>query len=844
MLQTVIDRIVTDVWSHPESDRHFVVKPVRLTDDDGAIDGFQYPLYSHVRFPIQGKRFAVYQLGQIDPRRFGIDIEMWAWNEVPNISADTGNIFQMFINHRQLNLDGMYITRTRERALLLAIDYERHRDLLRSDSDVYFRVYMNSFYQNTNEPIPLPVYTGAPIVTLQDAANLITIKVNSPADKTMLFHRGYLKDQITVGEVEVGDDLHLWRDDTLTSSFEFTVSDLRYYMSTENNRRYYIIQNPDDDTVRYLDDAEFYLIGKQTVLGNVEREVGVFMPRFSRDDIRNLTHCDYVIDSAYIDNLMGQHPDVDFSAAKVRVMVRLNDDTKPIRGDGAYLRHLYRLPSSIRIDLLTGTSSGIPFWNADTLEDSEYLKLMADPNEQLNIRLRDGAPGFKDVLSYFGVADILERNRVEDGDFYYSPIDKDGAYYLAYSQNGALLGPGVRNVADPEERVMLSTHQPGYKYRTFGGIIEPGAALLSYDPTDDFLDDFASVRYYRVTPESPWLKAIEGDNYTVGDDKKVTWEAALASVDRDKRTAKHLYPTQHQIHRDQIGEPIDIALLVESNPAYNDFGWAGLEIYFANRFLVKDVDYAVDYPTITLRNLEYLDSAVDSFELLVLRHGLPAYADETYPDAESGWITNGEMSRDGDFDFFLDSHSDLYIGGRYVLPDEVRVAETGLGTMPPWVNNGMTYSVVPRVVHSDSDLFRDLTEGRSVAYSKLQLAENALNLLLPEPAGESPVVILGKHELVSVLLNKIVRDLDANTLTVFENMTEDQVRTVVSNYDSYKDLDLATDDQMDDFVVYRPTSSRTTFTVSAIEYRFIEQVNEYILSNRVQLNTGLTIGNN
>ena len=844
LLDILTSRVISDVWSHPDADRQYVFKPVQLSDSKGRIDEVVFPYYSHVRFPILGRRYMVYHVGQIDPRRLGIQLDLWAWAPLTDLTDETGTIFQFFINHRQFNIDGMWITRTHNNSLLLLVEYIRHKELFDFDYEPYFRVYTSSYYAQADESYAYPVYNGRKLTTVSDKSNWLTALSNQPANEVLAFYDGYLiPNNLTPSELALGKSVHFWRDETLLGMFETPLQTARYYQSSENQTNYYILQNTFLEHVHYLDDVEFYLIGTKTFL-NTSREVGVYLPRLEQVSMVNLSHCDYALKSDYVDAVIAQHNgSIDFSNGKIRCYVRRNDEQKPVVGDGAMLKHLYRLDAETRVNFMTGSNAGIPFWEADYLESNPYTVAMRESNLDISLRIDQGTAGLRDIYSYFGVLDVLEKNNKDDeGYILFSPMDVFNAVYLSFDEYGTLTGFHERDLGVPSNRIIDQGGPANEKYLSFAGKIVDVSEINVYDPADDYITDYNEVRYYEPSP-GVYSKALEGASYTVHPTtKKVTWSAGLAAYDKFKRSAESISINEYTISRNDIGEIIDISMPGVEPADYHEFGFANFEIWVNNRHMVKDIDYVLDYPQLRIRHLEYLPNNNSSFNLVVLRHGLPVNGDQPYPERETGWITNGELSRNNHFDFYLDAVPYIFIGGRYVETTEIKSAETGDGAMPAWVEDGMPYSIIPRIQHSNGEFIRDVTDGRTDAYSKLETAENAVGLVLPQPAPDGEISINEQYSLVSTLINRLVRDLDDNTLIVEESLTTAAVAAIIGNgYSEYLNNDMAQFIDHFDYVVYLPTSSSEVITLNNVEYAFISQVNELYFDGRVTLNAGLAI---
>lgn len=847
MIQTLVSSIVRDVWAYPEADRQFVYRPVQLTDKRGALGAFVYPQYAMLKLPDNVTRYMVYEIGAVDPQSLGIMGNVWEWKLLTSVIRDSKFVFQMFINHEQLPLEGAYIKRTERNSLAIIIPYDNNYNLLVSEYTMYFRFYSNAYYNKVGISEVKPVYSSVKVSDTTKVPGFLTELANydNTGKHRLLMLNNKLITTIDVAKLIPTDVLHCWYDESIVNSCETQLNDLGTYTS-DSGMPYYIFQNEFTDAVYYMDDVEFYLVGHMRHHSETTtvREAGVFIPRFKYHNIKMLSYCDYAISTDYIDAIRNEHPEIDFTLGTIRAYVRKNEHGEVIVNDINMQRHFYRLPKATRLALMTGPKAGLSFWKAQNLETSPYATFMSLNSLDAYRRISDLEKLGK-VYNYFGLMELLEQNKRVDNAPWFSEIDARGCVAFYYDISGSLLGHVEFLVGAAVGPIPMPVG--AVKVETVAGSIIDSVEYNTYDPLNDSISDINEERYFinaniqDTTDVNNWERALEGSEFIVlPTNSKIQWNIDLDIYTTRKKSANEIIFRELPFDRSRLGERFRLTQLDSGSLVSYDPGFSNVDLWMNKIKLVEGKDYALDYPNVTIFNAQYIKP--DNNKLTMRLYGMHDSGDEKYPDPDVGFVENGMISRNEIFDIYKDVNSRIYVGGRFLNAEEVKSSEYATGTMPGWVKNGMTYSIEPITSQTDRDFIQTHTEGRAAAYEKITQAEVVLTSLLPQVPSTGPLVVPSLHKLVSPLAVKLLSEIEAGNILPRLNMPNSEVMMIVSHYSDVLDIDPAYDRENDKFCEYLPVGDLLPRKVSPATIAFLERVSAIFMEGQLQVNVSLQIG--
>jgi len=838
MLDQLVDRAVQEVWAAPDIDRQFLIEPVALSDKNGDI-GKVYLPYEQIILPDNSERFMVYQVGQWAPDRLGIDDRLWNWVKLSDLSNDDGLLVQFMINHKLLPLHEGYIRRTKNRALIFAFPLRVAEEDIKAVYSPMVRVYTNHWYSTPEGTAdPRPSYMGSTYSQLTGDPAFFThwagIKTNPGS---FLYKNGILVNDLTPSEIVTGDKLSLYEDHSVEGYFDIALDDLLFYTSDVDSKNRYIIQVPEELTsnLHYIDDLEVYIMGHIEQNG-ITRDAGIYVPRITKGTIKMLTHCDFALEVNYVTNAINQNDHlIDFANTRIRVYYRKNNKLRPDVANSSFLRQFYQLPKTTRLLLMTGTNSNVAVWQAKNLEQGAFTTFMSMTPLELTNALQIPAAGINDVYNYFGLMEIFETSTISNGKIQWCRADKEnGCLIKSFDADGNMIDYRfVDDIYTSMERDIF----PGTTYiETIPGKQTSTAEINGYDETNDFVGKYNEVRY--LLKESGEVKAVLDNDFTVNSiTGKVTWDGKNAGIPKRLIRSTDIIMSEYTLAATDVTE--SLPLLGPETPLTFTPGIPGVEVYIDGKRANLGLDYILEYPNFRIFKQITHDNPID---VKVILHGIPLVDDKIYPAPKTGWILDGEISRNNVFEFYKDTYSEIYIDGRYVSQDQIKLAETGLGSMPNWVTNGMPYAIYPRVQHIPTDFVDSVTAGRFWAYETLDNAAGAVDNILTQGADQIPSVIIGQYELVSPLLKKVIDEIRNGSIQIDSNLSDAAVGVKITPYSNLVEIDPAsvrTDIEYLDFV---PHSETTPISVTLLEYNFLERVNAIYLNNNCTLSSYILIG--
>lgn len=839
MLNALKREILEKVWSPFSHNAYHITTPHRLTPRFGERGSFNQPPFNDRSMPNNDDVFVVYQVGYMSSNFWGLKEPTSQWQPLVDLLQETPNVFQFFVGQRYISSSDFYVKRVEEGGLLFALKIDKYRTWINDRDKAIFKSYVNDIYNDPNDSFNPPVWASITFTDIQSLAIITNAMTNYESKKILMYHNGVLIKQVIPSTFMVGDYLSYIVDDTIIHEFEYSLDNTFSYLSAVNSNSYYVVQNELTDGTYYFEDLEVYLMGTQE-LNSVQQEVGVYAGLLNENDLVQLTNCDFGIRVGYIDNIISSHPEINFNDLKLNIRVRKNRNKSIAPNDSSFLKHLYQVDKNVRKNLLSGNTISFPSWNAINLEQSNYLKVARMSGGEIRtLMASDDINDFVNIFNYFGILDVFQKNDIDaDGNYLYSASDTDYCTKIDFTQGGAL--NEITNIANAIPKTIIGQD----KVITISGIGNDTLDSIEYNQNNllnDIDTDFEVNRYVKENIADEWILAEEGTHFDFNSVKEVVWRTPYNGWYKADRNSGF-----HYVKTDMVLGPASNIVLEYELQVKNDIHWpltnyVGHYIWLNKQFLVQGIDYQLYDNKLILKNKQYVSETSNVLDIIF--YGPNVTETLEYEKSSIGWIKHGEVSRNNYYDFYLDTHSDIFVGGRYIEAKEVKMAENGNGTMPAWVKDGMPYAIVPRK-HVISDKFvQGLSTGRQAAYQKLEQAETLLDSVISEPINTNPIVINGKHDLVSPLIDKIVRDLKASIFLLERNYTDYQLIAAVRNkYQAYIDMEIQPTAEDEQYIGYYPIAGTSTIELTAGEYNFISRVNQLLLNNRVRIETGLTIG--
>lgn len=853
MKDLLINDLVKNIWIYPEEDKQHIEIPVELSKRDGVLNVFKYPFVDNLKMPAIGRRFMLFQVGHLIPENIGIEnVDLTRWVRVDRLVDTRGLMINFIIDDKLIDLKELYVIVLPNRLTLLALDLVKYRKLMLNAHNVFFRTYSNRLYSEYSGEFKI-TYDSSPINDIDYPAALT--EYNELVDKfqkPLFFADGRLVIDPSYQKIRTFSECSIQTDPLITGRFEYEIDESKWYYSPADKKSYTILINENISDVNHRDDTDFFLVGKLVNEIGVRSDIGVYIVNYRNHVIKTLSQTTYAVDNAVLNRIKVLHSDIDFTNPKIVAVTRLNDDYKRIVGDGNYLQQLNELSVANRNQFLTNVNSNINLWKADNLDDSKFTEVMqmSTPKFEEYLESKDG---FRGTYSYFGLMELLEGDDPDrDIDFL-----RSGNKLMLVSKETSFESPNWAMVTTVHEYNLFRETYPRYRAIPFiRNLDEP----FVYNESNDFHDGVVGKkRYTRLSSQYEWKEAKLGTDYVIKDGKAV-WSTDLHGQEKYSRSAGDVLIRDMLLRRSDLSEWISLTDKdIINDPSFLES--SRYDVYLNNRLLIPEVDYLLDWPSIKIFNLEHiLDGDVDN-KVFVLGHGLPKISEAEYTPIKHGWVSQNSIVSNNKYDLIENVCSDVFINGINV--SEYKRAETGKGTMPHWVKNGMPYSVLPRVQHYDDELLGQFSMLREESVNTLLAMENAISLIQDENIPKPPVSNSEfQYKLVSPLISTLVSDIKSRKITIpsgLPNFTEEDLINgqVVEVNGTASDVKIASlilpydrerlgdpcfnrlDSEM--FVIY-PTHLTEFVTLTEDEYYFIARVNKLYLNGRCNLSHGLAIG--
>lgn len=667
-----------DSWANPHVDDQFLIEPRRVTPKTGARGAYRLPHMAYV-FPESTKTFVLYEFGQIDPAFLGFNDFMLDWRSLNTICAEEEMFANAFVNHRMVLPHTVWIKRTNNRNLLIAVEYDPNKEILTQVDDRFFiRLYSNAWYVTTAGRAADGIKVGSAKVTeLTDASALISgYNTANLASKgfTLWYHNGFYSEKPLMGNVKKGDSISYIWDSSGINYFDVPLTDLASYLSTMDRKNKLAVLSPEyiHEEFHYYDDLEFYICSK-TADGTIK---GVYYDKYAYSDIRQLTHRDWALDANRVTSLIHEQNGVlVYKEAFVRVFVRNATTPSRLVADGNYLHDFYDVDYSNRRRILAGTLSGVGKWKADVLENASYMRWLSRRATELT------EANVKNVYSYYGAQKILQTPKHDGTSWTLPEAARDGCFVLGMNSVGKLIhSESVYPGAGGDMSYIPPTSVTDIIVYCGSVITEASIMDSTVQYDNDKVDDFDEERYYQSVGTTTPTVATAGVDYDY-DIKtgKCAWVARHINAKLYKRQARFFTTREFRMPFATVGTPVDI-FEGGSTPITND-GFGHVDIWLDGNKAVPGLDYHHNGFKLWITNQEYLDRTVPAASnkgyvtVRMVAYGLP----KDKQTGQFGFVVDGMVNHNNKVDMTIRRNQNFYLNGNKRTTEGLVYAENYRG---------------------------------------------------------------------------------------------------------------------------------------------------------------------
>ena len=730
---------------------------------------------------------------------------------------------------------GIYITNYPcQSSFILAIEASMARKILGANYN-FKKIYVSVYVDSDGEPLTnLSTECLRPtnLESRNHAWDLIQL-----AD--IIFINGRECQVTSMEDIQVGDYIELIDDPDIVSDFTVDLSqvDQNYlYRSKKYARFNYIMHIPKKDN------PENYLITHNTCdifvrpLNIVNARLkGLFLHRFNTTDaITQLTHNDFAISEILLNAYMEA---LGTTEIMIRVVARRHNKGLKLVREANYLFMLYQLTDEEILNFLVGRGdTTLPFWRADHLEQSKYVKMM------FKNPLYTGVTSLTDYIQALGFYNTMSllckrvtRTTIGPNTTHVFTVDLPlamiplpyiGAHVFI---DGKHLDPSLYNVNKSGQYAVIGLNKSVPLYLNTEVVVELFerskfyAEYLSPMEGHNTLTVTGEVVVYRVRerdddePKSNYFadqyivdqtyEQLDPENltstyYTIteNDDGTSTISFGEDQYERtflicSKRLMKNVYNRTftlgelygHSITSGMLtvqavqwsnGTSIEIPLVHTVHPI----------VYLNGRELVKDVDYVhatnksalgnIASQAIQVANSEYLYSGTTKNNLTIYVTTDPCFTEE------NGFVKNHYIDTLNVLLYWYQELAMLSCDGLAVRDLQY---ENGMLKLPDSVRNGAIWYTRGMLPESVNDMMLeygdDLDTERCIAILEFFRGRN--------PVDDQFVVIPHSHHIYSVLVNEIMNDVLNGDFTLVYDADLARMRDQVVKYLTAENQDSA-----------------------------------------------------
>lgn len=858
MQRYLINQALKDVWCNPNQDNQVILKAQRLTKINGELNSFIL-MNRKVSLPARGKRYHVYQIGQVLPIVLGLKPSKLEWEPERWITfSEAMSSQKVLIN--LYNEDGVNIPRfnsyymfSNDKNLIFAIEIDEVIEVNLETQPVYLRLYSNAYYQSerADAVTDLLKCNGIKANNVQhilDIQNEIAI-LRSAQGYVSCYVNGLKVDDIDPVTATIGDCIEYVYDSSVKRIVTYTVNTLKTFNSVLDNKYKYLLQydDTDDQTIDYHDDMDVHVI--QNLSSG--RSKGIYYHRNSEDSHRMVTHRDYSIAVPYFEYFgnalsnLTDSPSLDLRDLKIEVLIRNSGYLRPLVYDNNRIFELYKLSAEKIQNAMTGVNATLDIWKAANLENCAYTRLMRSKFSDVNLPLVQDAYGYNSISKL--IADTptktIPRYGRQSIDLPFGLTENSTAY--EYDGNGYLIhtrlhpGGSVYNSVKDEARLVevlsgKGSHRPDVR---FGTDNIPVPLYDNYRVYMCFLHNDIPTNMWKDITDTPYYRIVDGNllwnNLEYGQYLMIRTDSTFLSYDLDLVT---------------VNGNLQFTLSEEENHGNGYLNhtmpvpMGQLDVFLNGRLMIQGLDYIVVFPKVHILNKMYLaqPAATEIQKVHVRFTGFCNFELNMEKPDDYGFIQHGFLSDNNRFDIRDDKVLSITVNGSVMHRSDLLFSEEhdGISILNP--SNGKPYQIkdviVPlkELVNENTYTLKARSEAIDTAVS------NYLTVNLPEALRGNLMAIPYKYPLVSPFFSRIINALVDNEFpasVVQTPMSDNQLIDLLQPFEELLKFDPVNVENEYDlrFVQVLPHRNNTVITMTIEQYRLLVRIVKLFGNDRIEL---------
>ncbi len=830
------------VWCNGDQDHQLIFAAHKITPDIGVLNRFSF-MNRLLTLPSLGKRFHIYQIGQIHPIAVGLisryplwtTEKWWSFKDAINTSKVICNLY----NNDGINLPRYksYYMFTRERNLIVAIEEDLRYPVDYINDILYLRLYSNAYYESLRaDAVEDYIHCEGRIVT--SITDILSFQMTYEQYAAKVGHvdcykNGLLIDSISLSTIDVNDSVELVYDSSVKRVVTFTVNQLSTFLSTLDNKYKYLLSYDSigEQVIDYQDDIDIHIL-HQVGIGFT----GNYYHRNAIDSHRMVTHRDYslVVDyftfiATALNDLLAQGT-LDIRNFKIQCTIRHSGYERPLIFDHHRIFELYKLSYTKRLQAMVGINATVDVWKAASLENSAYTQIMR--SEYLDI-----TPGLVETAyGYNGISTLIANtpsHTVLNSGLQGSPLPyglHENITVYEYDADGLMIG--------------YHTQTQGYEYTTSNldtRLIEAVVGRGTYQPdvwfgTDGIalpvIDNYRVYMCYLVNdiPNEQWVDITDSPLYTVVNNT-LTWsgsetdqylmvrsDATFLAYDLDIRLVRGIFFFTLAELEERFGVVDNYTLPVPLGQ---------LDIFLNGHSLIEGIDYVVDFPKVYILSKKFLIEPIALADQHIHVRFMGFCQSDLKMDVieDTGYIEHGFLSNNNRHDIRDDKVMRIVVNGSTKHRDTLVFSEQHDGISITNPINGYPYQIKDIVVP-----MKQLTQGNTYTLREQSIAidtaiSDYLTIKLPQPARDALNAIVELYPITHLFIAQILSDVITDIITpddVNRLLSDNDIMSICKPYEYL--LTLLPDTLKPQYTLFHPTTHNTNVEVTVYEYRFIQRV--------------------
>lgn len=865
MEQFLVDHAVANVWGNPLQDDQFIYAAARITPPEGELNRFQL-MNRKVNLPVQGKRFHVFQIGQINPNLLGFITNRPDWvneswlNIADAIEANKIAVVLYTKDGTIIPRFQSYLLFSNERNLVLAVQENSSIKIDYKIDQIYFKVYSNAWFGSAEanasdyfmrckgkiaSSISDVMQTQAEITQLRTLPGYVNCYIN-----------GFLVEDISPLTAFTNDTIEYVYDSSVKRIVSFVANSLNSFSSILDNVAKFLLHyaGTGENTIDYQDDIDVYILAPLPF----NRYKGYYYHHNTPESIRMVTHRDYSLNIDYFQYIANKLAEdisstpLDILTFKIQLMIRKSGTNKPLIFDNSRIFEMYKLPDDKILQSMLGINSTLSIWRADQLEKNAYTSIMRAPDvESITMQMVQDAYGYNSISKLVGDSPIkttlssgrqvatIPEAMIESCTVYeydvngyllgYYPFSGDVSYE-AISSDTRLIevisgkGTDTPSVVFGTDNLPLPVYD---NYRVYMSYLVQGVS-------NNVWEDITGSSHYTVINNTlVWNNQIAGQYLMVKTDASfLAYSLEIPCVEGN------LFFTL--VENENRGNGVQPFIVPVPGGEF--------DLYLNSKSLIKGLDYVVDFPKVYIVNKKYLvQPGETALQKITVRMTGFCTKDLQFEHIDDyGFIQYGYLSNNNRYDLRDDKVLRITVDGKTLHRDGLVFSEdhSGVSLLDP--ENGLPYQIkdiiVPlkQLVNDNTYTLRE----KSITIDKA--VSDYMTLMDPQPDRGTVDPIVQKYVVVSPFVCRIIAALGFTEITpeqIAGVKNDNDVLAICKPYEYTLAFDpINTTLEYDyRFVDVHPHHNDTVMNMPLSQYKFLTKVVSLYCHGVVQLSPFFTV---